>query len=63
MVPRDSGSITGYSGSPIAVQNTSYWKPNYLNDFLDTNRNGNTADLLGVLQFPVPYLAVQRGVL
>ncbi|MBW7876382.1 MAG: hypothetical protein H3C47_10380 [Candidatus Cloacimonetes bacterium] len=60
MVPRETGNISGYSGN-VLVTESSYWKPNYLNDFLDTNRNSNTSDLLGVLQFPVPYLAVQRG--
>jgi len=49
---------------PVETGNSSknaYWRANYINDFLDTDGNGNNSQRLGVLQFPVPFLAFQRG--
>ncbi|MCO4781255.1 MAG: hypothetical protein KC646_02950 [Candidatus Cloacimonetes bacterium] len=40
---------------------TSYWRPDYARDFLDTNGNSDQDEFLGVLQFPMPYLSYQRG--
>jgi len=65
-IPRQTGSV--YNGGPnITV--SSYWRPNYLTDFMDTdapngtsrNNSTHTDHRLGVLQFPVPYLAYQRA--
>ncbi|MBT3783547.1 hypothetical protein HOF92_01150 [bacterium] len=66
-IPRQNGTV--YNNSSVNVVNSSYWRPNYLVDFLDTDApNGvsrssasETGHRLGVLQFPVPYLAYQRA--
>lgn len=45
----------------LAIDETSLWRPNYLQDFMDNDEDGDSTDALGVLQWPVPYLAMQRG--
>jgi hypothetical protein len=65
-IPRETGVV---AGTAVNITNSSYWRPNYLRDTLDTdninavstNVTANTNHRLGVLQFPVPYLAYQRG--
>ncbi len=64
VLPRETGKIFTGLPSPrdeIDVTNTSLWRPNYLQDFMDNDGDGESSDALGVLQWPVPYLAVQRG--
>lgn len=66
-IKRDSESLpmpassSSLFGSGYAWSDTSYWRPDYARDFLDTNDNGDTDEFLGVLQFPMPYLSYQRG--
>lgn len=48
----------------VYIAETSLFRPNYLTDFLNWDgyeRDDDKPDRLGVLSFPVPYLAIQRG--
>ncbi|PCJ17903.1 MAG: hypothetical protein COB02_12615 [Candidatus Cloacimonadota bacterium] len=60
LLPMPSPASTLF-GSTLRWRDTSYWKPDYARDFLDTNANGDHDEYLGVLQFPMPYLSYQRG--
>ena len=56
-----------WSISRLTPTNNSFWRENYLKDFMDTDaKDGRSLtsgqdQRLGVLQFPVPYLAYQRA--